>query len=299
MSAPILNNPYLYLACTILLWGSSVSIIKLLLSSVNKDTLLFYSIVFSIIGLFVVVLLQRKLYLIRMLKLKDLLIMASLGFIGVFLYYKFLYLALLNTSTQIAFIINYTWALWIVVFSFFLLKEDFKIKKIIGMILGIFGVSIVVLVDNSLLHLNSNYKGILFAFIGAITYGLFSTISKKLNYDKTISVLFFYIFSLLFVAIDIHIIKEETVSFDLSVKELLGLIYIGVFCSGIAFVFWLKALDLGETSKMSNLILLVPFVSLVYISILLKEPILKSSILGLIFIVSGVMIQNIKTKAFK
>ncbi len=77
-------------------------------------------------------------------------------------------------------------------------------------------------------------------------------------------------------------------------KGLVACIYVGFFEMGITFVFWLKALSLSDSlSKISNLIYLTPFLSLFVINFILKERILPSSIFGLVFIILGILIQNI------
>jgi drug/metabolite transporter (DMT)-like permease len=74
---------------------------------------------------------------------------------------------------------------------------------------------------------------------------------------------------------------------------LLGAVYIGFFEMGITFVVWLKALRLSETTaQVSNLIYLVPFLSLIVIYFTIGETILPSTIIGLVFIVSGVLLQR-------
>ena len=80
-------------------------------------------------------------------------------------------------------------------------------------------------------------------------------------------------------------------------KGILSVIYIGLFEMGITFIIWLKALSLSKTTaKVSNLIFLAPFLSLFIISKIVKERILLSSIIGLFFIISGIVIQNYKLK---
>jgi drug/metabolite transporter (DMT)-like permease len=74
---------------------------------------------------------------------------------------------------------------------------------------------------------------------------------------------------------------------------LLGCVYIGIFEMGAAFVLWLKALQLSEaTAKVSNLIFLSPFISLIFIRFVVGERILPSSIIGLGFIAGGILIQR-------
>ncbi len=201
--------------------------------------------------------------MIKQFKIRDFQIFSLMGFVGIYLYYKFFYLALVKTSTQVAFIINYTWALWIVIFSFFILNESFSKKKLTGITIDIIGVSFI-LTNGSLDFKLVNYDGVLYALLGAISYGLFSVLTKKLKYDKVVSVFFYYFFSLIFIAVDIYLSKEN-INFNFSFSEIMGILYIGIACSGFGFVFWTKALEYGETSIISNLILLVLFMALVYI----------------------------------
>ena len=65
---------------------------------------------------------------------------------------------------------------------------------------------------------------------------------------------------------------------------------------GITFFFWLKALQLAETSdKISNLVYLAPFLSLVFIHFIINEPVYYTTPAGLLLIISGIYIQNRKT----
>jgi len=76
-----------------------------------------------------------------------------------------------------------------------------------------------------------------------------------------------------------------------------GSVYLGIFEMGITFVLWMMALKLSSTTaKVSNLIYLSPFVCLILIHFFVGEVILLSTVIGLIFIVAGIIIQQyIKT----
>jgi drug/metabolite transporter (DMT)-like permease len=282
------KKSYIYLTLTILLWGSSASIIKLLLFNLNMNSILFYTILSATISLFAIIVIKRKTHIIKKLKFKDYIFFSVMGFVGVYLYYKFFYIALTLATTQEVFIINYTWALWIVIFSVPILKERITFFKIIALGLGIIGVAFIIFKNNINIF---NIIGCLYAFLGAVSYGLFSVFTKKYKYDKTISVMFYYLFALMFILLEMAITGDIDIP-KISVNELIGIIWIGVFCSGLGFVFWTKALEYGDISQISNIILLVPFVSLVYIYILLNEHIMSSSIIGLVLIVFGIIIQN-------
>ncbi len=78
-------------------------------------------------------------------------------------------------------------------------------------------------------------------------------------------------------------------------EQLLGLGWIGIFTSAIAFTSWAVALAKGNTAKISNLAYITPFLSLIWTAIILKETISVFSVIGLALIILGILIQN-KTK---
>jgi drug/metabolite transporter (DMT)-like permease len=62
---------------------------------------------------------------------------------------------------------------------------------------------------------------------------------------------------------------------------------------GLTFIFWLKALRYSKTTaNISNLVFLSPFLSLFYINFILKEKILLSTLVGLILVVAGIIMQQ-------
>jgi drug/metabolite transporter (DMT)-like permease len=77
----------------------------------------------------------------------------------------------------------------------------------------------------------------------------------------------------------------------------LGAVYVGIFEMGITFVCWLFALKFSTNSaKVANLIFISPFLSLIFIYFLVGEQILVSTFIGLVFIITGLLIQTIKMK---
>jgi drug/metabolite transporter (DMT)-like permease len=68
---------------------------------------------------------------------------------------------------------------------------------------------------------------------------------------------------------------------------------VGVVEMGAAFVLWLSALRLSEnTAKVGNLIFISPFVSLFFIRALVGEEILPSTVMGLLLVVAGIVLQR-------
>ena len=74
-------------------------------------------------------------------------------------------------------------------------------------------------------------------------------------------------------------------------------IYVGIFEMGITFFFWLKALQMSSTTaQVSNLVYLAPFLSLIFVHFFLHEPVYYTTPLGLVLIISGIFIQNMRSK---
>ncbi len=288
------NKAYIFALTASILWGSSASIIKLLLKNLNNIQILLYVSFFASIALFIIVVFQKKFSIIKTYKLKDYVRFAYMGFIGVFMYYFFLYLALYYLKAQEAFIINYLWPIMIVIFAIPILGEKFNVKKIIAVLISFIGVVIIATQGNiQSLHF-AKPLGVIFAITAAVSYGLFSVLGKKQNDDKTTSMMFYYIFTFIYTLIAVLIFGFVP---NITVIQLTGLLWMGLFTSGGAFLLWFLALKYGDTTKIANIAFLTPFFSLVYIYFLLHEKIQIYSIIGLIFICIGIFIQNRKSVA--
>lgn len=70
-------------------------------------------------------------------------------------------------------------------------------------------------------------------------------------------------------------------------------IYVGLFEMGVAFVLWQAAMQrVSRTAKVSNLIFLSPPVSLMLLYLVVGEPILPSTLIGLVLILLGLGLQQ-------
>lgn len=197
---------------------------------------------------------------------------------------------------QEAFIVNYLWPMMVVIFAILILKEKLTLTKLLGLILSFIGVYIVATKGELLSFTFANAKGDILAILGAVSYGLFSVLGKKHKYETFTSMLLYYCFGFILVLITVFAFSSIP---KVSLVQLAGLAWLGIMSNAIAFVFWFKALEHGDTAKMANIVFLTPFLSLIYIYFLLDEPILRSSIMGLVLIVLGIAIQELRKKAIR
>jgi len=76
-------------------------------------------------------------------------------------------------------------------------------------------------------------------------------------------------------------------------KGVLTAIYCGIFEMGLTFYLWLTALKLAKsTDRIANLVFFAPFLSLVFIRVILGEHIYYTTFIGLAFIIGGIVYQN-------
>jgi drug/metabolite transporter (DMT)-like permease len=287
-----INQGYIYVSLASIFWASTAAVSKLLLAHLDNLQVLFFSTLFASLSLLIISMVQGKFEVFKTYSFKDYAIFTMMGFIGVFLYRFFLQAAFMLMPVQEAFIVNYTWPIMVVIFAWIILKEKMNLKKVIGLLLSFIGV-VVVTTKGNFSVLNFSIGGVLFALAGAVVYGFYSVLGKLQTYEKFTSTTFFYIFSFIFSAISLFLFSSIP---SLSPEQLGGLLWLGIFPNGLAFVFWLLALKYGDTAKISNLIFMTPFLSLIYIYFLLGEKILLSSIIGLTIIVLGILIQSINGK---
>ena len=73
----------------------------------------------------------------------------------------------------------------------------------------------------------------------------------------------------------------------------MGAVYVGLFEMGVTFVLWMKALQLtSTTARISNLVFLSPFLSLIVIHFVVGEEIYLSTVSGLVLIVAGILLEK-------
>lgn len=285
------NPGYIYLALCIIFWASIPVASKKILVELNNLQMLFYSTIFSFLVLGLILLIQKKHKIMKQVSRKDYLNMAFLGFLGTYLYYVLLYGAFALTTAQEGFILVYTWPILVLLLAFVILKEQVTLKKIFAILISFIGIIIIVTQGKIFSFALTNISGDLLALSGAFVFALFSILGKKHNYDKTISAFIYFLSALIFVTITVFIFSPPKIP---SPNIWFWLLYNGILVNGVTYVWWFKALEKVDTHIISTFLYLTPFISLIYIWLFLDEKILFSSVIGLVVIVAGILLQSYK-----
>ena len=285
------TKSFLYTISAVLFWSTVATAFKLTLKGMNHLQLLFYSSLASTFVLFVIVFIQDKDELKKLFKLKYFWKNILLGIINPFLYYLVLFKAYSLIPAQEAQPLNYTWPIAIAIFSAVFLKQKLTAKILIGMLISFFGVLIIVTHGNIFSFKFHNIFGASLALGSSIIWASFWTLNLSDKRKNAIKLLSAFIFGTIIIFFYLFFFDTFILS---NYKYLLGSTYVGFFEMGITFFLWMKGLQLSNNkAKTSTLAYLSPFISLIFIGLVLGEKILTSSILGLVFIVGGIVFQHI------
>ncbi|AEA33181.1 DMT family transporter [Hippea maritima] len=263
---------------------------KEILKGMNNYAMLFFSNIISASILGIYLFSQNGIRVLKKYSIKDYILMSFLGFLGSFLFYVFLYKAFSLASAQEVFIINYTWPILITLLGFFILKEKATLMSLIAITISFLGVVIIATKGNlSTLKFTNLYADIL-ALLGATCFALFSVLGKKVKYDQKIAVFVYFLSASIF---SLATIKAFQIKF-INSNTLFWLFINGAIINGISYIFWFYALKKAKTALISNLVYLTPLISLVFISLILKEKIEPYSIAALFLIMAGIGLQLAK-----
>lgn len=277
-------------ALTILFWSTSASAFKIGLRYIDHYQLLFIATLTAVVFLFLVLIAQKRFKEVISTKKNDIRNSAVLGFLNPFLYYSVLFVAYSLLPAQVAQPLNFVWPIALVLLSVPILKQTLTVKSIAALVISFLGV-VFISTEGNILNMNfASPLGVSLALLSSIVWALFWLFNVKDQRDEVIKLFYNFLFALVLVSITTLMFSSFK---GINFKGVLSGIYIGLFEMGITFVLWLKALRLSErTDKLGNLIYLTPFCSLIFISIILKEKIFITTLIGLILIVTGIFIQQ-------
>jgi len=284
------RKAYLYALSTILFWATVGSAFKLSLRHVNYVQLLFYATLVSLCVIGGVLIFQRQAGLLRTLKGKDIGWSALLGFFNPFIYYLVLLKAYSILQAQEAVALNYTWPVLLVLLSIPMLKQPIGWKSILAICISFVGTFIIATRGNILDFRLTNPLGVGLALVSAGIWAFYWILNMKDKREEVSKLFLNFVFGFIYILIYTFATGNFVVP---DTKGMLGVTYIGFFEMGFTFIFWLKALKFSSTTaKVTNLIYIAPFLSLLIVSVVVGEKIMLSTLIGLVFIVSGIVMQQ-------
>jgi len=284
------KKAYIFALAAVFFWSTVATVFKLTLVEIDQFQMLFIASVSSAIILFISLMFQKKTALFKDLNMKDYFYSAFLGALNPFIYYLILLKAYSLLRAQEAQTLNYFWAIILVILSIPLLKQKITLKSFLAILISFLGVYIISTKGDVFSFRFTNALGVSLALGSAFFWALYWIYNSKDDKDETVRLFLNFVFGTIYITIVTFFVSDFR---SINFSGLLGGTYLGIFEMGLTFFFWSKAMKLSETTaKVSNLIFLSPFLSLLFINFILKEEILASTFIGLIFIISGILLQR-------
>ncbi len=283
----------LYALAAVLLWSTVATAFKLALRQLDPAQLLFWANGASLVVLGLVLAARRQLGLIFRASRAQYLHAAILGFLNPFLYYTVLFTAYDRLPAQVAQPLNYTWALTLSWLSIPLLHHRLRWRDLVAGLVCYGGV-VVISTGGNLHGLSYDGLGIGLALASTLIWALYWIFHTRGDLPPVVGLFLGFLFAVPWVtlaaSLDGGLLPHEG---GRAWSWILGAIYVGTFEMGITFVLWLAAMKrTSNASKVANLIFLSPFLSLVFIGIVLGETIHRSTVVGLFLIVAGLLTQR-------
>lgn len=285
------RKAYGFALLSVLFWSTISSALKITLRYMPFDVMLFWTTLFAVVFLFLINRLSKKPLKFKSLQKKDYLSSALMGLINPFFYYLILFKAYDLLEAQVAGALNYTWPIVLTLLSIPMLKQKLSWKSIGAIGISFVGILFVSSQGKSLFGPIAHPFGVVLAVGSAFFWALYWILNMKDKREDTGKLLLNLMFGLVYLMIYFLVLRRIPVWPD--VQGALGVLYIALFEMSLTYVIWLKALNSSENvAKVSNLIYLSPFIGLFWIKNTVGEAIHFTTVIGLILIVLGIVLQQ-------
>lgn len=279
---------------TVFFWSTVATAFKIGLISLHPAQLIFIASFTSTIVLLIFLISTGKIRLLKKIKPKSILFSALLGFLNPFLYYLIIFKAYSLLPAQVAQPLNMIWPIVLALLSVPFLKQKIGWKNLAALLISFIGVFLISTQGDFFSLKKSDPLGVALGLGSSFIWSMFWILNVKYNEDEQIKLFLNFLFGTLFLLVYIPLFSNFKFQID---KSFVAGIYIGFFEIGISFILWMKALSLSSNNaRIANYIYIAPFVSLVFIHFIIGEQIFTTTILGLFFIISGIIFQQNRKK---
>jgi drug/metabolite transporter (DMT)-like permease len=288
------RKSYIYALLAILFWATVPTAFKISLGELSVIHMLAIASFTSTAVLFMILLFQGKVSLIWSSSSKEILHSAALGLINPFLYYIILLRAYQLLPAQVAQPLNMIWPIILVFLSVPILGQKIRSRSFIALFICFAGVYIISSQGKLFDHAHSDLKGVLLATGSSLFWAFYFILNVRDKRDEAVKLFLNFLFGSVYLVIAMAV-TGDWIPAGAGAKGILSSVYVGIFEMGLTFFLWLKALQMASsTDKVSTLVYIAPFLSLVFVHFILHEPVYYTTPAGLALIIAGIWIQNHK-----
>ena len=221
---------------------------------------------------------------------------ALLGFLGITFHQWLQSTGLVTAQASTMAWIVATTPIFMALLGWLLLKEKLGWGRVSGIALAALGVLLVVTKGDfaSLSSGRFGTPGDILILISAVNWAVFSVLSRSSLQKHPATRMMFFVMGLGWIFISILFFSGPGVQEigRLTLNGWLGVGFLGVFCTGLAYIFWYDALQSIPAAQVGAFLYVEPLVALVVAAVVLGEAILLVSLLGGAIILLGVWMVN-------
>jgi len=284
---------YLEALFAVIVWGASFVASKVALQELSPTSLVWLRFLMGVIVLGIAVVLRKQFTLPEK---REWGYFALLGVLGI-TFHQWLQSNALQTSEAgtSAWIVS-TSPVFMALLGWLLLKEALGWTKSLGILLAFFGVLVVVSRgDFGLLSIGRfGAPGDKLIMISSVNWAVFSALSRRGLRSHPASLMMFYVmcFGWLFTSVIFLPARGFLEIGSLTFDGWLGVAFLGIFCSGLAYIAWYDALQALTTAQTGAFLYIEPLVAVVIAFFILGEAISLASLIGGAVILFGVWLVN-------
>jgi len=281
---------YLLIVLAVIFWGSSFIATKVALKELSPEAIISLRLIIASVFLLIIAIVYKKDFSIN---LKSHGIIFILALIAVFHLMIQVTGLKYTTASNTGWIIG-TAPIFMAILAAIFFRERIGLLKISGIIIAMFGLLLLIGKGNiTNVDLIEN-KGDLLVLASAFTWGVYSMVNKKISLSYSPLMTILYLFIMMAVIIIPFNLNAGSVSsvVHLSLNGWISILFLGLFCSGIAYVIWAYSLRDLESAKVGAFLYFEPIVTVLAAWILLSESITFLMILSGVIITLGVVLVN-------
>jgi drug/metabolite transporter (DMT)-like permease len=280
---------------TVVVWGASFVATKVALRYTAPDVVVWLRFALGVVILGIAVLVGRKFALPDK---RDWLYFALLGFLGI-TFHQWLQSNGLVTAqaTTTAWIVATT-PVFMALLGWFALKEKLSWLHVCGIFISVIGVLLVVTRGHlaQLVAGKFGSVGDYLIMISAPNWAVFSILSRRGLNKYPAALMMFYVmaFGWLFSSVLFFAQGGFSQIGKIPLDGWLGIGFLGIFCSGLAYIFWYDALQALTAAQTGVFLYLEPVSTVVVATLILGERLFLAATLGGLLILAGVWLVNRK-----
>ena len=281
---------YIPILLAVLFWGSSFVATKTALLEIKPVTVIVLRLILATTLLTIIALSTKKSFSINLKSHGWILILAMIATFHLWIQVTGLQY---TTASNTGWIIG-TAPIFMAILGLIFFREKVTLLQVAGILIAIFGLLMLIGKGNVLdIDLIEN-KGDLLVLGSAFTWGVYSMVNKKISLSYSPLMTILYLFLMMLIIIIPFNLNSETINavIHLSFIGWISILFLGLFCSGIAYVIWARALRDMESAKVGAFLYFEPFVTVLAAWFFLNEVITLMMIVSGLLITAGVFIVN-------